>query len=213
MWQFDILTNKFVPGSLPANGKITACYTRLSQEDELDGDSGSILNQRDFLWKHCTENHFENIRFFSDDGYTGVNFERPSFAEMMKLVEQGYISTIIVKDHSRLGRNRLMVGLLMEQFTEDYNVRYIAVTDGIDSDKGFDDMVAVRELFNEFYPRDRKTLFGNVVKKCIQCSRTSEKRNNIVKKFKYSASYFELYTKFTPNEKDFRCGFQISYEP
>ncbi len=67
MWQFDILTNKFVPGSLPANGKITACYTRLSQEDELDGDSGSILNQRDFLWKHCTENHFENIRFFSDD--------------------------------------------------------------------------------------------------------------------------------------------------
>ena len=74
MWQFDILTNKFVPGSLPANGKITACYTRLSQEDELDGDSGSILNQRDFLWKHCTENHFENIRFFSDDGYTGVNF-------------------------------------------------------------------------------------------------------------------------------------------
>ena len=64
-----------------------------------------------------------------------------------------------------------------------------------------------------FYPPDRKTLFGNVVKKCIQCSRTSEKRNNIVKKFKYSASYFELYTKFTPNEKDFRCGFQISYEP
>lgn len=62
-------------------------------------------------------------------------------------------------------------------------------------------------------PGDRKTLFGNVVKKCIQCSRTSEKRNNIVKKFKYSASYFELYTKFTPNEKDFRCGFQISYEP
>lgn len=65
----------------------------------------------------------------------------------------------------------------------------------------------------DIYPANRKTLFGNVVKKCIQCSRTSEKRNNIVKKFKYSASYFELYTKFTPNEKDFRCGFQISYEP
>ena len=68
-------------------------------------------------------------------------------------------------------------------------------------------------LSSIFIPMDRKTLFGNVVKKCIQCSRTSEKRNNIVKKFKYSASYFELYTKFTPNEKDFRCGFQISYEP
>lgn len=71
----------------------------------------------------------------------------------------------------------------------------------------------VRHTVREIYPQYRKTLFGNVVKKCIQCSRTSEKRNNIVKKFKYSASYFELYTKFTPNEKDFRCGFQISYEP
>lgn len=73
---------------------------------------------------------------------------------MMDLVEQGRVKTIIVKDHSRLGRNRLVVGALMERFTEEYGVRYIAVTDGIDSDKGLDDMVAVRELFNEFYPRD-----------------------------------------------------------
>jgi hypothetical protein len=76
-----------------------------------------------------------------------------------------------------------------------------------------DEEAAKLESGMEYHPWDRKTLFGNVVKKCIQCSRTSEKRNNIVKKFKYSASYFELYTKFTPNEKDFRCGFQISYEP
>ena len=75
------------------------------------------------------------------------------------------------------------------------------------------DIEAYLDIYLNSYPPDRKTLFGNVVKKCIQCSRTSEKRNNIVKKFKYSASYFELYTKFTPNEKDFRCGFQISYEP
>ena len=72
----------------------------------------------------------------------------------MELVERGQVQTIIVKDHSRLGRNRLVVGALMERFTEDYGVRYIAVTDGIDSAKGLDDMVAVRELFNEFYPRD-----------------------------------------------------------
>ena len=74
MWQFDILTNKFVPGSLPATGKITACYTRLSQEDEQEGDSGSILNQRDFLLKYCKEQGLNNVYFFSDDGYTGTNF-------------------------------------------------------------------------------------------------------------------------------------------
>lgn len=155
MWQFDRLTNTFIPGALPSDGnKITACYTRLSQEDELDGASGSILNQRDFLLKYCADNQFQNVRFFGDDGFTGVNFDRPGFNELMELVEHGQVSAIIVKDHSRLGRNRLVVGALMERFTEDYGVRYIAVTDGIDSAKGLDDMVAVRELFNEFYPRD-----------------------------------------------------------
>ena len=86
--------------------------------------------------------------------YLTPSFDRPGFTELMELVERGQVKTIIVKDHSRLGRNRLVVGALMERFTEDYGVRYIAVTDGIDSAKGLDDMVAVRELFNEFYPRD-----------------------------------------------------------
>ena len=155
MWQFDRYSNRFVPGVLPCDGsKINACYTRLSQEDEQEGDSGSILNQRDFLLKYCKEHSLNNVYFFSDDGYSGTNFDRPGFVEMMELVEHGQVETIIVKDHSRLGRNRLVVGALMERFTEDYGVRYIAVTDGIDSAKGLDDMVAVRELFNEFYPRD-----------------------------------------------------------
>ena len=155
MWQFDKFTNSYIPGVLPSNGsKINACYTRLSQEDELEGDSGSILNQRDFLLKYCKEQALSNVYFFSDDGFSGVNFDRPGFQEMMELVERGQVKTIIVKDHSRLGRNRLVVGALMERFTDDYGVRYIAVTDGIDSAKGLDDMVAVRELFNEFYPRD-----------------------------------------------------------
>ena len=87
-------------------------------------------------------------------------FDRPGFAEMMELVECGQVETIIVKDHSRLGRNRLVVGALMERFTEDYGVRYIAVTDGIDSAKGLDDMVAVRELLNEFSPGTRAIKFG-----------------------------------------------------
>ncbi len=155
MWQFDKFTKTFIPGVLPSDGsKINACYTRLSQEDEQEGDSGSILNQRDFLLKYCKEQGLSNVFFFSDDGYTGTNFDRPGFNELMELVERGQVKTIIVKDHSRLGRNRLVVGALMERFTEDYGVRYIAVTDGIDSAKGLDDMVAVRELFNEFYPRD-----------------------------------------------------------
>ncbi|MGM9309757.1 DUF4368 domain-containing protein [Flavonifractor plautii] len=154
MWQYDTINGKFIPGTLPAEGNITACYDRLSQEDELDGDSGSVVNQRDFLRKYCEEHHFQNVRHFSDDGYTGTNFDRPGFREMMDLVERGRVTAIIVKDHSRLGRNRLLVGALMERFTEDYGVRYIAVTDNIDSAKGLDDMTAVRELFNEFYPRD-----------------------------------------------------------
>ena len=154
MWQHDKYSNTFVPGVLPSDGsQITACYTRLSQEDEQDGDSGSILNQRDFLLKYCTDLRLANVFFFSDDGYSGVSFDRPGFKELMDLVEQGRVKSIIVKDHSRLGRNRLAVGLLMERF-EDSGVRYIAVADGIDSEKGLDDMVAVRELFNEFYPRD-----------------------------------------------------------
>ena len=154
MWQYDTINGKFIPGTLPAEGNITACYDRLSQEDELEGDSGSVVNQRDFLRKYCEEHHFPNVRHFSDDGYTGTNFDRPGFREMMDLVERGRVTAIIVKDHSRLGRNRLLVGALMERFTEDYGVRYIAVTDNIDSAKGLDDMTAVRELFNEFYPRD-----------------------------------------------------------
>lgn len=154
MWQYDKSSHAFVPGVLPSDGsKITACYTRLSQEDEQDGDSGSILNQRDFLLKYCMDQHLSNVFFFSDDGFSGVSFERPGFQEMMELVDQGRVKSIIVKDHSRLGRNRLAVGLLMERF-EDCGVRYIAVADSIDSEKGLDDMVAVRELFNEFYPRD-----------------------------------------------------------
>ena len=123
MWQYDTIKGKFIPGELPADGaKITACYDRLSQEDEQEGDSGSVVNQRDFLRKYCVEHHFLNVRHFSDDGYTGTNFDRPGFQEMMDLVEQGRVSAVIVKDHSRLGRNRLLVGALMERFTEDYGV-------------------------------------------------------------------------------------------
>ena len=90
--------------------KITALYCRLSRDDEQDGLSGSIKNQQSILEKYAKENGFRNPRFFVDDGFSGVTFTRPSFMEMMDLAEQGKIGTIIVKDHSRLGRNRLVVG-------------------------------------------------------------------------------------------------------
>ena len=133
---------------------ITALYCRLSRDDELQGDSYSIVNQKEILRRYAEENHFPNPRYFVDDGYSGTNFDRPAYQEMMELVEDGMVEAIIVKDHSRLGRNRLVIGQLLEELLEEHNVRYIAVTDNIDSLKGLDDMVAVRDLFNEWYARD-----------------------------------------------------------
>lgn len=127
---------------------ITALYCRLSRDDELQGDSNSIVNQKEILRRYAEENHFPNPRFFVDDGYSGTNFDRPAYQEMMELVEDGVVEAIIVKDHSRLGRNRLVIGQLLEEILEEHNVRYIAVTDNIDSFKGLDDMVAVREIFS-----------------------------------------------------------------
>ena len=99
MWQFDKYSNTFIPNVLPVDdSKITACYTRLSQEDEQEGESGSILNQRDFLLKYCKEQGLNNVYFFSDDGYTGTNFDRPGFTELMELVERRQVQTISVKD-------------------------------------------------------------------------------------------------------------------
>ncbi len=93
------------------SGKITALYCRLSRDDEQDGLSGSIKNQQSILEKYAKENSFKNTRFFIDDGYS-VTFTRPAFMELMDLAEQGKVGTLIVKDHSRLGRNRLVVGQL-----------------------------------------------------------------------------------------------------
>lgn len=89
-----------------------------------------------------------------DDGYSGVTFDRPAYLEMMAEVEAGQVSTIIVKDHSRLGRNRLVVGILLEETFAQYHVRYIAINDGVDTINGIDDSIAVRDLFNEWHARD-----------------------------------------------------------
>lgn len=90
--------------------KITALYCRLSRDDDMAGESNSIINQKSILSKYAKDNHFINTQFFVDDGYSGTSFTRPAFMELLELAEQGKIETIIVKDHSRPGRNRLIVG-------------------------------------------------------------------------------------------------------
>ena len=134
--------------------QITALYCRLSNEDDLEGESNSIQNQRALLQRYADTHGFINTRFFVDDGYTGTNFNRPAMQEMLSLVESGQVKTIIVKDMSRFGRDYLQVGQYTEIVFPSNNVRFIAVNDGVDSDKGQDDFTPIRNLFNDFYARD-----------------------------------------------------------
>lgn len=133
---------------------ITALYCRLSQEDALDGDSNSIINQKVILNKYAEDNQYPNPQFYIDDGWSGTNFERPSFKEMIKDIEDGKVKTVIVKDMSRLGRDYLKVGYFSEIFFPDNDVRLIAINDGVDSFKGDNDFTPFRNLFNDFYAKD-----------------------------------------------------------
>ena len=133
---------------------ITALYARLSQEDALDGESNSIANQKKILLKYATDNGFPNPTFFIDDGVSGVTFDRPGWNEMIRLAEAGKVKTVIVKDMSRMGRDYLKVGYYTESFFAERDIRYIAINDGVDSDKGDNDFTPFRNLFNDFYARD-----------------------------------------------------------
>ena len=134
--------------------RITALYARLSRDDEKDGISGSIQNQKAILEKYAKDNKLPNPRFFCDDGFSGVTFTRPAFMEIMELAEQGMIGTIVVKDHSRLGRNRLVVGQLLEEDFVRLDIRYIAIMDNIDTEKGISDIVPMQDLFNEWHAKN-----------------------------------------------------------
>lgn len=128
--------------------KITALYCRLSRDDMLQGESNSITNQKSIVSKYAKDNGFQNPQFFVDDGYSGVSFTRPSFMELMELAEAGKVGTIIVKDHSRLGRNRLVVGQLLEEDFVCLGIRYIAIMDNIDTKDGLSDFLPVQDWFN-----------------------------------------------------------------
>ena len=144
--------------------KITALYCRLSRDDELAGESNSIKNQKLILSKYAEDNKFQNIKFFVDDGYSGTTFTRPAFMEMMELAESGKLKTIIVKDHSRLGRNRLVVGQLLEEDFVRLNIRYIAIMDNIDSSKGLNDFLPIQDWFNEMHAKNTSQKVRAVLK-------------------------------------------------
>ena len=144
--------------------KFAALYCRLSRDDEQDGLSGSIKNQQAILEKYAQENGFKNTRVFIDDGWSGTNFARPAFTEIIVLAEKGLIGTLIVKDHSRLGRNRLIVGQLLEEGFDNLGVRYIAIMDTIDTAKGISQIVPMQDLFNEWHAQNTSQKVRNVFK-------------------------------------------------
>ena len=133
---------------------ITALYPRLSHEDELQGESNSISNQKRILETYAKQNGFTNLRWYTDDGYSGANFQRPGFQAMLADIEAGKVGTVIVKDMSRLGRNYLQVGMYTEMIFPQKNVRFIAINDGVDSVQGENDFAPLRNIFNEWLVRD-----------------------------------------------------------
>ena len=133
---------------------ITALYPRLSHEDELQGESNSISNQKRILENYAKQNGFNNLKWYTDDGFSGANFQRPGFQAMLADIEAGKVGTVIVKDMSRLGRNYLQVGMYTEMIFPQKGVRFIAINDGVDSAMGDNDFTPLRNLFNEWMVRD-----------------------------------------------------------
>lgn len=144
--------------------KITALYCRLSQDDALDGESNSITNQKNLLSRYAADHGFKNTMFFVDDGYSGTNFQRPGFQEMMKYVEDYSVSTLIVKDLSRLGREYSYMGRLQDFIFPAYDVRFIAINDDVDSARGENDFAVFKNVFNDYYAKDTSKKIRAVVK-------------------------------------------------
>ena len=133
--------------------KITALYCRLSRDDDTEGDSNSIANQKTILTRYAKERGFGNTKFFVDDGVTGTVFRRPGLDAMLEEVKAGKVAVVIIKDQSRIGRDVLEVGLLKRTF-EEFDVRFIAANDNLDTANGFDIMSIFRDVFNEWYVAD-----------------------------------------------------------
>ena len=160
---------------MPKEPKITALYERLSRDDDLAGESNSITNQKKYLEDYAQKNGFKNIRHFTDDGFSGVNFNRPGFQSLIKEVEAGNVETLIVKDMSRLGRNYLQVGFYTEVLFPQKNVRFLAINNSIDSNNASDnDFAPFLNIMNEWYAKDTsnkiKAVFDARMKDGKRCS-------------------------------------------
>lgn len=125
-----------------------AIYCRLSKDDDLDGESASIANQRDMLETYCEKQGWEVVAVYQDDGYTGLNMERPDLKRMLKAIERRQINLVVTKDLSRLGRNYLQTGFLIEDFFPRHGVRYIAMNDGIDTMRDNNDIAPFKNILN-----------------------------------------------------------------
>ena len=163
--------------SRQSDNKITALYCRLSRDDELTGDSNSIVNQKAILSKYAKENGFKNPLFFVDDGYSGANFDRPSWSELVEKIENGEVATLIVKDMSRLGRDYLRVGLYTDVLFPEKGVRFIAISNGVDS---------ANQQENDFTP------FLNIIKNISHSGKVSND--------------FSLFRRFCCINRCFRCS-------
>ena len=141
-------------------------YLRLSRDDNLEGESYSIGNQKKLLTKAAKDLGYSNIVTFIDDGVSGVTMNRPGFNNMMQQLEENRAAALLVKDLSRLGRNYIEVGRLMEEFFPEHDIRLVAVSDNIDTDEGENEMAPIRNLFNEWYARDisKKRRISNKIK-------------------------------------------------
>lgn len=177
----------------------TALYLRLSRDDELQGESSSITTQRSMLRLYAKEHHLNVIDEYIDDGWSGTNFDRPSFQRMIEDIEAGKINCVVTKDLSRLGRNYIMTGQYTELYFPSHNVRYIAIDDGVDSEKGESEIAPFKNIINEWVARDTsrkvksafKTKFaeGAHYGAYVQyLSATSQKSSNLYSVSAFSAS-------------------------
>lgn len=136
------------------NESMAALYMRLSRDDELQGESNSITNQRKLLTKIADEQGYKEVKEYTDDGFSGTNFNRPAFMQMERDIDDGKIGCVIIKDMSRLGRDYLIVGYYTEHYFPEKGVRLIAINDGVDTSQGENEFVTFRNIMNEWYAKD-----------------------------------------------------------
>lgn len=152
------------PYAVMSTEAVTALYCRLSRDDELQGDSNSIINQKKILQKYALDHGWKNIRFYIDDGISGTTFNRPGFQEMIADIEAGIVKRVIIKDMSRLGRDYLQVGMYTEIMFPEHDVHFIAVNDGVDSKQDDNEFTPFRNIINEWYAKDTSKKIRAVMK-------------------------------------------------